>query len=73
MPDPAYIGVELESWRITPECRERGVDVAWEDAIARLRQVYDVQLARFPDAAITLTVSIARSTAGAHANPEARS
>lgn len=54
-------GITLESWRITPDCRQRGVDVAWDDAIGRLRRVYDAQLARFgSDSDITLTVSIAR-------------
>jgi hypothetical protein len=55
-------GVTLESWRITPERRTRGVDVAWEEAIENLRKVYDAQLARFGGARapITLTVSIAR-------------
>jgi hypothetical protein len=56
--------LKLESWRITPECRTRGVDVAWDDAVGRLRQVYNAQLARFDGEPITLTVSIAREVSG---------
>lgn len=51
-------GLRLESWKITPACRNRGVDVAWEDAVSRLRQVYDAQLERFDGQPITLTVAI---------------
>jgi hypothetical protein len=49
----------LETWRITPECQSRGLDVAWADAVGRLRSVFDAQLARH-DEPITLAVSIAR-------------
>jgi hypothetical protein len=43
----------LESYTITTECRvNRGDDGAWEEAVARLRRVYDAQLARFGAAAV---------------------
>jgi len=48
----------LESWSITPECRERGIDVAWEDAVSRLREVYDAQLQRHGGEPITLSLAI---------------
>jgi len=51
------IGLRLESWRISPPCQSRGLDVAWEDAVERLKQVYDAQLARH-EKPITLTVAI---------------
>ena len=50
--------VPLESAEITPTCVEnRGEDGAWEEAVARLREVYLAQRARKPDRALTLTIS----------------
>lgn len=43
----------LESWTITTACRaNRGNDGAWQEAVERLRAVYDAQVARFGPAAV---------------------
>lgn len=57
-------GIVLSTQAITPLCREnRTVDGAWEEAVRRLREVYDVQLRRFEEEGrpVTLTLGIARS------------
>ncbi len=59
------LGLQLTAWRITPTCQRRGHDVAWEDAVGRLREIYDAQLAR-TDEPITLSVSIHRRTGEHH-------
>lgn len=42
--------LNLLSADITPTCRaNRGADGAFEEAVRRLKQVYDTQLARFDD------------------------
>ena len=51
------MAVDLERAEITPDCRaNRTDDGAWEEAVARLRQVYDAQRVRRPEATITLTI-----------------
>jgi hypothetical protein len=48
----------LQSWAISPECRiNRTDDGAWDEAVARLRQVYDAQLARYGMGTFTLSIS----------------
>ena len=50
----------LETQNITTTCRyNRGDSGAWDEAVRRLREVYDAQVARYPDC--TLSLSIARS------------
>ncbi len=44
---------------ITPACREaRTTDGAWDEAVARLREVYDARLSRFADCTITLWIAV---------------
>jgi hypothetical protein len=52
---------------ITPECRAaRTTDGAWDEAVARLRGVYDARLARFPDCTITLWIAVDEPEAVSH-------
>ena len=55
--------VALETQEITPTCRvNRGDDGAWDEAVQRLREVYDAQVARFgPTASLHLTISRSRA------------
>jgi hypothetical protein len=49
----------METQRITPECRtNRTVDGAWDEAVRRLREIYDAQVQHDPT--ITLGLSISR-------------
>lgn len=68
MKTPSEQSVCLETWRITPQCREsrrpnranghsEGDDLAFNTAMENLRAVYRAQLARRGDG-ITLAVSI---------------
>ncbi len=42
---------------ITPACREaRTKEGAWDEAVARLREVYDARTTRFADCTITLWI-----------------
>lgn len=51
--------MRLTGAHITPTCRKnRTTDGAWDEAVDRMREVYDAQLARFPDCTITLWVAI---------------
>lgn len=50
--------MRLTGAHITTVCREnRTTDGAWDEAVARMREVYDAQLARFPDCTITLWIA----------------
>ncbi len=44
---------------ITPDCRSgRGVDGAWDEAVARLREQYDAVLAGWGDRADEITLDL---------------
>lgn len=44
---------------ITPECRSgRGVDGAWEEAVARLRAEYDAVIAGWADQPVQPTLNL---------------
>lgn len=48
---------DLEFAAITADCRtNRGDDGAWDEAVARLREVYDAQLARHRAATFTIAI-----------------
>lgn len=47
----------LEAQNITPACRSsRGVEAAWDEAVARLRQIYDAQAEHDPSATLSLAI-----------------
>jgi predicted metal-dependent hydrolase len=49
----------MEAWSITPTCiANRGHEGAWDEAVARLREIFDVQRKHNPDQ--TLIVMIGR-------------
>jgi hypothetical protein len=49
----------LEAQAITPDCRSsRGVDGAWDEAVSRLREIYDAQTEH--DHGVTLSLAIFR-------------
>ena|SRR5690349_5667788 len=51
----------MESQAITPTCRDSRTDGgAWDEAVRRLREIYDAQIAHDPD--LTLSLSISRVT-----------
>jgi hypothetical protein len=55
----------LETLRITPACRRnRTVDGAWNEAVRRLREIYDAQVSHDPT--LVLALSIRRTTDQVH-------
>lgn len=47
----------METQRITPECRaNRTIDGAWDEAVRRLREIYDAQVAHDPTLTIGLSI-----------------
>lgn len=47
----------METQNITPECRKnRGVDPAWDEAVRRLKEIYDIQIDFDPTQTITLSI-----------------
>lgn len=51
------LSIPLETQRITPDCvASRGSEGAWDEAVARLRQVYAAQLKAHPTATLSLTI-----------------
>ena len=53
MPNPSI----LEAQNITPACRAgRGDDGAWDEAVARLREIYDAQTSHNPGVTLSLAI-----------------
>ena len=51
------LSIPLETQRITPDCvASRGVEGVWDEAVARLRQIFDAQLQAHPTATLSLTI-----------------
>jgi hypothetical protein len=47
----------LEAQNITPTCRaSRGRDGAWNEAVARLREIYDAQTVHSPEVTLSLAI-----------------
>jgi hypothetical protein len=47
----------LEAQNISPDCRAgRGLDGAWDEAVARLREIYDAQTAHDPSLTLALAI-----------------
>ncbi len=59
----------METQWISPECRaNRTVDGAWDEAVRRLREIYDAQVRHDPT--ITLGITIGRATTRPEPQPE---
>jgi len=53
MADPTW----MESAHITPTCRtNRGDAEAWDEAVRRLREIYDAQIEHDPSVVISLAI-----------------
>jgi hypothetical protein len=60
----------FETQKITPECRaNRTVDGAWDEAVRRLREIYDAQVKHDPT--ITFGLSIGRVLPPTHREDDA--
>lgn len=47
----------MEAQNISPECRAgRGEDGAWDEAVSRLREIYDAQVAHDPSVTLSLAI-----------------
>lgn len=47
----------LEAQNITPDCRSgRGLDGAWDEAVSRLREIYDIQVEHDPGVTLALAI-----------------
>ncbi len=47
----------LEAQNITPDCRTaRGADGAWDEAVRRLREIYDAQVEHDPTVTLALAI-----------------
>lgn len=47
----------METQQITPTCRaNRTIDGAWDEAVRRLREIYDAQVAHDPDVILGLSI-----------------
>ena len=60
------MALTLETQNITPTCRmNRGDDGAWEEAVRRLREIYEAQVRHDPTLTLSLTISRDASREGA--------
>lgn len=47
----------LEAQAITRDCRDgRGVDGAWDEAVRRLREIYDAQTDYYPGSTLSIAI-----------------